>query len=94
MAVRNSVTDFIRDIGARTNASGSVVFIGSTNADGTVKITRNGVTIFAKVIWPGPSAAAATDAAGAGNNDTVFVQDAGGGYYNAGSAQNFINSLV
>jgi hypothetical protein len=90
-AARQSINDFIRDVGART--SGTIVYAASLNADNvTVKITRNGVVVWAKVLWPGTGSAAITDAGGQ-NQDTVDLFD-GAGFFNAGSASAFINSLV
>jgi len=93
MAVRNNVQDFMRDVRARTVAGGNN-YGATINADNvTVSITKNGVVLFGKVLWPGTGAAAQTDASGAGNLDTVDIFD-GSGFYSAGGAQAFINSLT
>lgn len=95
MAARNNLQDFMRDIRARgVNAGTSLNVYGATlNADNiTVQITKNGVVLFSKVLWPGSGASALTDASSP-NTDTVDVQGAEG-IYSAGSAQAFINSLV
>lgn len=94
MAVRNSYLDFQRDIAARSNAATGVVYASSLNSDNvSLKITRNGVTIYSKVLWNAQGSAAQTDAGGV-NQDVVTYFDAGSGYPIPGSAQQFINSLV
>lgn len=95
MALRASVNDFVRDVGARS-VQGSpgvpaAIFVGTANSDGTVTITRNGITIW-KVFWPGSGAAAGTDAAGPGNQDNVNVYSTDGTFATS-SAQSFINNL-
>lgn len=93
-AQRQNIQDFIRDINAQTGANGSPnTYAGSLNADGSVKITKNGTTLFPKVIWPAQPIAAKTDAGGS-NVDSCYVQDAGSLNYNVVSAQQLINSLT
>jgi hypothetical protein len=95
MALRASVNDFVRDVGARSVQGGpgvpAAIFVGTVNSDGTVTVTRNGATIW-KVFWPGSGSAAGTDAAGPGNQDTVNVYSTDGTWA-ASSTQVFINNL-
>lgn len=91
MAQRNSVQDFIRDVGARTTSQN--LYVASLNADGSVQVSKNGVVLYSKVIWPGTGTAARTDASGQ-NFDSVSVLDSGTLNFSTGSAQSFINSLV
>lgn len=90
MATRNNVQDFIRDVRAQTNAAGTIVFVGTLNSDGSVKITRNGTTIYPNVYWFMGPATATTDAA---QGDSVRVRSVDSSWQ-SGDAQMFINSLV
>jgi len=94
-AARQSVNDFMRDVRARgvNGGTSSNVYGATLNTDNTtVQITKNGVVLFPKVLWPGTGSAAATDAGGQ-NQDTVDLLG-GEGYYSTVSAQQFINSLL
>lgn len=93
MAVRRNGNDFVRDVAARTvSAPAQVTWVATLNADNvSYSITRNGVQIYAKVLWNVQGGAAVTDAGGV-NYDTVTILD-GGGAAAPGSAQQFINSL-
>jgi hypothetical protein len=88
---RRTVQDFMAQVAAQTNAAGTVVYVASLNADGSVKITRNGVVIYPKVQWGMGVGEALTDANISG--DSVTVLDNAGGV-GRGDAQQFINSLV
>ena len=88
---RRIVQDFIAQVNAQTNATGTVVYSASLNADGSVKITRNGVAVYPKVQWGMGVGCAISDANVSG--DTVTVLDAAGGV-GRGDAQQFINGLV
>ncbi len=94
MAVRQTIQDFMRDIRARGINGGTSqnLYATSLNGDGSVSVSKNGVVLFAKVVWPGSGTAAATDAGGQ-NEDTVNIFDGSGMPY-SGSAQQFINDLV
>ena len=92
MAVRNNIQDFLRDIRARSVAGGNQ-YAASINADNvTVAVTKNSVAFFPKVFYNVQGSAAATDAAGVGNQDTVTIID-GSGNTSVGSAQAFLNNL-
>jgi len=95
MSARNSVSDFIRDVGLRTNATGTIVYVGPQNSSGSVKITRNGVTVYANVFWNDGATGAGTDAAAGGKQqgDSVTILDGAGGIAK-GDAQQFIQSLI
>jgi hypothetical protein len=89
---RNTATDFVRDVGARTN--GARVWAAVLNPDNntySINLTANGVTttIFSKVFWPGSSAGARTDAT---YGDTVNIYAADGSLATADSLQ-FLNNL-
>jgi hypothetical protein len=95
MAVRQYGSDFQRDVAARTvTAPVPIVWSATLNSDNvSYKLTRNGVTIYSKVLWNAQGSAAITDAGGSSNYDTVTVIDPGSGYPVVGSAQQFINNL-
>ena len=94
-AIRQSVQDFIRDVGARGINGGTSqnLYAASLNSDGSVSVSKNGIVIFAKVVWPGNGVSARTDASGQ-NEDTVNILDPGSQNFSTASAQTFINNLV
>jgi len=87
---RRTVQDFITQVQAQTNASGTIVYVATLNTDGSVKITRNGVVVFSNVLWSMGAGVAVTDANISGDSVTVL----GGPQSARGDAQAFINSLV
>jgi hypothetical protein len=89
---RNTATDFVRDVGARTN--GNRVWAAVLNADNatySINLTINGVTTvrYAKVFWPGPVSGALTDAS-SGDSVNVYAAD---GTVAAADTLQFLNTL-
>ena len=88
---RFSVQDFIAQVNAQTpGAVTSAVYQATLNSDGTVKITKNAVQLYAKVLWNQGTQGAVTDNNLQGDVVTIFQNDAS---VARGDAQLFINSL-
>lgn len=88
---RSNVQDFIAQVRARTNTLGTIVYVATLNSDGSVLISRNGVTIFPKVLWYMGTGSAITDTNISGDTVTTLCND---GTTGRGDAQLFINSLI
>jgi hypothetical protein len=88
MAARTQITHFIRDVGAQTNPAN--VYAAATNTDGSLKVTKNGATVHAKIFWSVAQGVARTDANPSG--DTVTFVDAEGVTRTA-DASAFLNTL-
>jgi hypothetical protein len=93
MAIRRNVQDFLAGIAARTNSSGTVVYVGTVQKDGTIQITRNGVTYCPRVLWNDGPASATNDATGVGQADSVTILNADGNI-SKGDTQQFLQTLV
>lgn len=90
-SARRSVQDFIAQVNNRTTLLVGVTYSATLSSDGTVKITRNGVTIYPKVLWSMGAGNAVTDSNISGDSIDTVNND---GTVGSGDAQNFINSLV
>lgn len=92
---RNFLTDFQRDIGARSVAGAGitpVTFASTVNADGSLSITRNGIVIWPKVFWPGGgNAGAATDANPSADHVNIYSVE---GTVSTADANQFLLNLV
>lgn len=87
---RRTVQDFMAQVNAQTVAGGNT-YSTSLNADGSVKITKNAVALYSKVLWAMGVGEALTDLNISG--DSVTVLDNAGGC-GRGDAQLFIFSLT
>jgi hypothetical protein len=88
---RFTVQDFIAQVNAQTpGVVSSAVYQATLNTDGTVKITKNAVQIYAKVLWNMGTQGAITDSNLQGDRVVIFQNDASVG---SADAQLFINSL-
>lgn len=73
MSARNNVADFQRDVAARTTSRN--VYVAVPNSDGTVRVTKNGVTLQPRIFYAG-NGGAITDANPTG--DRVIIIDPNG----------------
>ncbi|MBZ5695960.1 MAG: hypothetical protein LAN36_11455 [Acidobacteriia bacterium] len=89
--LRRTVTDFIAQVAARTQGAVSgATYVASPNTDGTLNITKNGTSLFARVIWNGSGKTAITDSNPSGDTVTVEAVD---GTTGIADAQVFLNNL-
>jgi len=88
-SARRSVTDFIAQVNAQTNATNT--YVATLNANGAVKITKNGVSLYPNVYWAMGAGVALTDSNISGDSVTLINND---GTVGRGDAQQFINSLT
>jgi hypothetical protein len=84
---RNNVSDFLRDVGLRT--SGTRVWNGVINTDGTVNVNLNGTTQY-RVFYPGFNGGSATDGS---QGDRVNIYSTDGTVASADAAL-FLQNLV
>ncbi|HTB93141.1 MAG TPA: hypothetical protein VK728_09945 [Candidatus Sulfotelmatobacter sp.] len=73
MSARNNGADFQRDVAARSTSKN--YYVAAPNSDGTVKVTKNGVTLHPRVFYAG-TGGALTDANPTG--DRVIIIDPNG----------------
>jgi hypothetical protein len=95
MASRLSVSDAMRDIRAVAPPSKNV-YSAILNADGSIKMTQNNITVLNQNFWwnlTGNFASAKTDANG-GSNDTVVIEDSDGSNPRASDFQQWLNTLT
>jgi hypothetical protein len=75
VARRNFAADFQRDVGARTGIVPGHVWQAVLNSDNfSYSVQLNGVTKFAKVVWPGPQGGALTDSS-YGDTCVIYAAD-------------------
>lgn len=91
MAIRLTILDFLRDVAAQSNAAKGIVYVGTINADGTVKVSRNGVVIYPQVWWSMSPNTSPSDVPSAGDTIRAHAAD---GTWQAGDAQQWLQSLV
>jgi hypothetical protein len=95
MALRYSIQDALRDIRAVAPPSKNV-YSAVLNADGSIKVTVNNVTVLNQKFWynlTGNFGSAKTDANG-GNCDTVVIEDSDGSNPRVSDFQQWLNTLT
>ena len=91
-SARRSVQDFIAQVAAQTPGTKTgATYTATLNADGSVKVSQNGVVIYPNVQWAMGAGEARTDSNISGDGVTLINND---GTVGRGDAQLFINSLV
>lgn len=88
MPARNNGADFQRDVAARSTSKNS--YVAAPNSDGTVKVTKNGVTLHPRIFYAG-NGGAITDANPTG--DRVIIIDPNG-VIGIADASVYLNSLT
>jgi hypothetical protein len=93
-AIRRTVQDFmaaIRAQGKNANGTSTNLYGATQNADGSVTVTKNGMTLYSKILYNQGNQI--VGAQGDGNQDSMTVISAEGATA-VGSVTNFLSTLI
>jgi hypothetical protein len=93
-AIRRTVQDFmaaIRAQGKNANGTSTNLYGATQNADGSVTVTKNGVTLYARLVYNQGNQI--VGAQGDANQDSMTVISAEGATA-VGSVTNFLSTLI
>ena len=93
-AIRRTVQDFmaaIRAQGKNANGTSTNLYGATQNADGSVTVTKNGVTLYARLVYNQGNQI--VGAQGDANQDSMTVVSAEGATA-VGSVTNFLSTLI